>query len=93
MKLSTLTTNGKSIVLNFEGERMLDYKSIALTDSFSGDKIANEIKELRKVLQDILDLLRADVCTEQNVSSDPIKISINESVFDCEHLLRSQKPE
>ena len=70
--------------MTLKGKEMLDY---------TGDKIANEIKELRKVLQAILDLLRADVCTEQNVSALPVEIVINRSVFDNEHLLRSQKPE
>ena len=75
---------GKASCLTLKGKEMLDY---------TGDKIANEIKELRKVLQAILDLLRADVCTEQNVSALPVEIVINRSVFDNEHLLRSQKPE
>lgn len=60
---------------------------------YTGDKIATEIKELRKVLQAILDLLRADVCTEQNVSALPVEIVIDRSVFDNEPLLRGKEPE
>jgi len=58
----------------------------------TGDKIASEIKELRKVLQDIRDLLAANNSRKPELQDSEVVISFDDSVFNSEYLLRSEKP-